>query len=53
MPGIGSSMFGDNKKQQNLVELEASLAPAEDEVGAEAKAGQHQLLITHPPLHFS
>ena len=32
-------MVGDNK-QDNLVELEASLAPAEAEVGALAKADQ-------------
>ena len=35
-------MVGDNKtkQQDNLVELEASLAPAEAEVGAMAKADQ-------------
>ena len=33
-------MDGDNKK--NSVELEASLAPAEAEVGAVAKADQYQ-----------
>jgi hypothetical protein len=36
-------MVGDkkhNKKQDNSVELEASLAPAEAEVGAVAKADQ-------------
>jgi hypothetical protein len=34
-------MVGDNRKQQqqNSVELEASLAPGEVEVGAVAKAG--------------
>ena len=31
-----------NKKQQNSVELEDSLATAEAEVGAVAKADQHQ-----------
>ena len=38
---LGSFMVGDNKKQDNnSVELEASLAPAEAEVGAVAKADQ-------------
>ena len=37
MPGTGSSMVGD-KNKNNSVELEASLAPAEAEVGAVAKA---------------
>ena len=44
LPRSGSSMVGDkqNKKQDNnLVELEASLAPAEAEVGAVAKADQY------------
>ena len=37
-------MVGDNKQQQkNSVELEASLAPAEAEVGAVAKADQKWL----------
>ena len=43
MPRSGSSMVGDNKNNkttQNSVELEASLAPAEAEVGAVAKADQ-------------
>jgi hypothetical protein len=38
IPGTGSSMVGD--KQQNSVELEASLSPAEAEVWAVAKADQ-------------
>ena len=44
MPGSGSSMVGDknkNKRTKNSVELEASLAPAEAEVGAVAKADQY------------
>lgn len=44
MPRSGSSMVGDKKKQNkttNLVKLEASLAPAEAEVGAVAKADQY------------
>jgi hypothetical protein len=43
MPRSGSSMVGDKTKQQNnnSVELEASLAPAEAEVGAVAKADQN------------
>ena len=32
-------------KQQNLVELEASLAPAEAEVGVVAKADQKLLIV--------
>jgi hypothetical protein len=40
LPGSGSSMVLDKKAKQNSVELEASLAPAEAEVGAEAKADQ-------------
>ena len=32
-------------KQQNFVELEASLAPAEAEVGAVAKADQKLLIV--------
>ena len=47
---LGSFMVGDktNKKQDkknNSVELEASLAPAEAEVGAVAKADQKQVLF--------
>ena len=44
MPEIGSSMVGDKKtqKQQQLSrKLEASLAPAEADVGAVAKADQY------------
>ena len=41
MPGSGSSMVGDNKTKNNSVELEASLAPIEAEVGAVAKADQN------------
>ena len=40
---LGSCIVGDNKtenKKQNSVELDASLAPAEAEVGAVAKAEQ-------------
>ena len=33
-------MVGDKKKQDNLAKLEASLAPAEAEFGAVAKADQ-------------
>ena len=43
MPISGSSMVGDKQKTTtttNSVELEASLAPAEAEVGAVAKADQ-------------
>ena len=41
MPGSGSSMVGDKQTtKNNSVELEASLAPAEAEVGAVAKADQ-------------
>ena len=42
MPGSDSSMVGDKqqKTKQNSVELEASSAPAEAEVGAVAKADQ-------------
>ena len=36
MPGTGSSMVGEDNNKQNSVELEASLAPAEAEVGAVA-----------------
>jgi hypothetical protein len=46
MPGSGSSMVGDkkNKKQQQLSrKLEASLAPAEADVGAVAKADQYSV----------
>ena len=43
MPRSGSSMVGeDNNKTTNSVELKASLAPAEAEVGAVAKADQKQ-----------
>ena len=44
LPRSGRSMVGEKNKttrQQNLVELKASLAPAEAEVGAVAKADQH------------
>ena len=40
MPEIGSSMVGD-KKNQISRNLEASLAPAEADVGAVAKADQY------------
>ena len=40
LPGSGSSMVVETTTKQNSVELEASLAPAEAEVGAEAKADQ-------------
>ena len=43
MPGSGSLMVGEATKKQkkdNSVELEASLAPAESEVGAVAKPDQ-------------
>ena len=40
MPGCGSIMVGDNKTTNDSVELEASLAPTEAEVGAVAKADQ-------------
>ena len=42
LPRSGSSMVGDKqqKTKDNSVELEASLAPAEAEVGAVAKADQ-------------
>ena len=36
----------NNNKKQNLVELEASLAPAEAEVGAVAKADQKVFIET-------
>ena len=39
MPGSGFSMVVETK-QQNSVKLEASLAPAEAEIGAVAKADQ-------------
>ena len=40
LPGNGSVMVGDSRKEQNsnnLLELEASLVPAEAEVGADHK----------------
>ena len=37
-------MVGDKTRQDNLTELEASLAPAEAEVGAMAKADQNHLI---------
>jgi hypothetical protein len=40
MPGGGSSMVGGQREQKNSGELEASLAPAEAQVGAVAKADQ-------------
>ena len=40
MPGSGISMVGEAKQQNNSVKLEASLAPAEAEVGVVAKADQ-------------
>ena len=44
LPRSGCSMVGDKQQKtrqdNNLVELEASLAPAEAEVGAVAKADQ-------------
>ena len=42
-------MVGDNKQQDNSVELEASLAPAEAEVGAVAKADQYFSPKEKPP----
>ena len=44
LPVSGSFMVGDNKN--NSVELEASLAPAEGEVGAVAKADQKVFIET-------
>ena len=43
LSGSGSFMVGkqNKKRQDNSVELEASLAPAEAEVGAVAKADQY------------
>ena len=40
LPRSGCSMVGDKKTTTKSVELEASLAPAEAEVGAVAKADQ-------------
>ena len=45
MPGSGSSMVGDKQQHKIFVELEASLAPAKAEVGAEAKADQKQKTV--------
>ena len=42
LPRSGSSMVGDKNKTTNSVELEATLAPAEAEVGAVAKADQYK-----------
>ena len=48
MPISGSSMVGDKQKTTtNSVELEASLAPAEAEVGALAKADQYGFHTTN------
>ena len=47
LPRSGSSMVGDKKttrQQKNSVELEATLAPAEAEVGAVAKADQYKII---------
>ena len=41
LPGTCSSMVVETTTKQNSVELEASLAPAEAEVGAEVKADQY------------
>ena len=38
-------MVGDKTKQKNSGELETSLAPAEAEVGAVAKADQKMLIL--------
>ena len=51
---LGWFMVGDKTTRQqqdnNLVELEASLAPAEAEVGAMAKADQYSTNIDSPSL---
>ena len=47
--------MGDNKtenKKQNSVELEASLAPAEAEVGAVAKADQKMTKVLYGGQQF-
>ena len=50
LPGSGSSMVVETTTKQNSVELEASLAQADVEVGAEAKADQYPIYYVNQLL---